>query len=522
MLARDRSGSPAGPFDVRIRYLGAPKDFPKDAKILGQKVAERKGRGPGVEGRWEVAELYPGRYWIAVSSPVFAPAAGSLELAPGEHGTFSLTLIPAGFLRGRIVSPDGEPVSGAHIGLDAAPGIRMDEDLWTPHTGSATSGPDGGFRTGPLHPGTYLFSVQTKGFPFFRSGRELEVEEGQETDLGEIRLPAGFTLKLRVTETDGTTPVADAGVEYAPRRDSPSVMSSWRKTRPPKTDAHGRVSISQINAGPWEIRVQSQGHARKELEVEVGPDLPEEKIVALDEELTIAGVVRDRNHGAPVERADVTAFPAGQDDMTRAFDSVNGNQRPLVVTAEDGTFRIGGLGPGRWVLRARHSAYAPLLSETVETALGKPEPRVTLLLSRGATLHVQLLDSDGAPLTGKIINLTRDGSFTTFGEDTDGAGQATFQNLAAGAYSLFVVLGEGATASGHVRLAEDEEAEVVLGGGRDLATVEGLVTRAGEPVAGLTLSLHGVDAAFPAGASTDERGFYRFEKDPAGFYDLDV
>jgi len=147
---------------------------------------------------------------------------------------------------------------------------------------------------------------------------------------------------------------------------------------------------------------------------------------------------------------------------------------------------------------------------------------VTLLLSRGAVLHVLLLDADGAPVSGRIINFSRDGTFSSIAEDSDGEGRATFGNLAAGDYSLFVVLGGGATASGHVRLAEDEVADVVLGGDQDLATVEGHVTRAGEPVAGLTLGLHGADAAFPAGASTDEGGFYRFEKVPAGFYDLEV
>ncbi len=371
VLARDRSGSPAGPFEVRIRYLGAPKDFPKDAGILGKEIAELKGAGPGVAGRWEVADLYPGRYWISVSSPDFAPAAGRLELAPGEHGTFSLTLIPAGFVRGRIVSPDGEPVAGATIDpFSSSP--TMIQEYRAPYEGQTTSRADGTFRSGPLHAGTYLLAIQTKGFPYFRTERELEIAEGRDTDAGEIRPPAGYTLKLRVTEDDRTTPVAGASVEYAPHQDSLTVMSSWRKTRPPRTDVQGKVSIPKLNAGPWDIRVQSDGHARKELEVGIGPELPEETIVALDEELTIAGVVRDRLHGTPVKGADVTAFPAGQDDMTMAFAAGNGNQRKPVVTAVDGTFRIGGLGPGSWILRVRHSAYAPLLSETVETAPGNP------------------------------------------------------------------------------------------------------------------------------------------------------
>jgi RNA polymerase sigma factor (sigma-70 family) len=101
--------------------------------------------------------------------------AGWREVRPEEKGPVRIRLEPWGILTGRLVTPDGEPLTNATV-----------------HAGARTGQPDkdGKFRIDGLAPGL-KFSPGLTGAPYRldRSGKRIEgltVRPGQTKDLGEI------------------------------------------------------------------------------------------------------------------------------------------------------------------------------------------------------------------------------------------------------------------------------------------------------------------------------------------------
>lgn len=108
----------------------------------------------------------------------------------------------------------------------------------------------------------------------------------------------------------------------------------------------------------------------------------------------VSGVVLDEN-GAPVPKAAVAGFQ-------RALPMVDAEERPAAdnagIAEEDGTFRLGGFGPGPFVLEASSEQRVNVWRLTGVIEEGKEIAGVELVLEPCHGVHGQVLDPGGAPV----------------------------------------------------------------------------------------------------------------------------
>jgi protocatechuate 3,4-dioxygenase beta subunit len=76
-------------------------------------------------------------------------------LEPGQHGTVTLRLIPAGVISGRVVNPQGDPVPGAHVSAKQYDYSTGRKRLAERGTASVRANERGEYRIFRLPPGTY-------------------------------------------------------------------------------------------------------------------------------------------------------------------------------------------------------------------------------------------------------------------------------------------------------------------------------------------------------------------------------
>ena len=146
-------------------------------------------------------------------------------------------------------------------------------------------------------------------------------------------------------------------------------------------DAEGFYRLGSVLPGKWEVLwVPEAGGAQEPQVVEV-PNAGGSVIVrniAYDG-VTVEGAVLDPE-GRPADRTTVEAFPG----------------QPPVVSDNQGNFRMLGMRPGRYQLRARRQN---LRSDLVEVELGRPGDRASVqlhLVEKPASDRVRLELSDGS------------------------------------------------------------------------------------------------------------------------------
>lgn len=164
------------------------------------------------------------------------------------------------------------------------------------------------------------------------------------------------------------------------------------------------------------------------------------------------------DEGRPVENATISL----KDTSGRPVFSFS-----LFTTGSDGRYSVQGVVPGRYVVGAEARGLAPA-EQPVE--VGEGGGTADLVLRRGGTLRVRVVDESGAPLEGARVTLT-DGrgqavtktlsliNFFDSGQDrTNAEGVALLPDLAAGGYRVSASLG------GYVLAGEEAGASVVPGG----------------------------------------------------------
>lgn len=239
--------------------------------------------------------------------------------------------------------------------------------------------------------------------------------------------------------------------------------------------------------GRYRLRVQADGTREEtlaELAISPGQSLSLGTVV-LHRGSGVEGVVVDARTGEPLAGVDLELTPEG----AQLIDAVLHQQIARGVSDPDGRFSLTGLRAGQFALTARRSGYAlALRSETLpgdqRVGLGN------LLMERGTRLHGKVLDRGGTPRGGVTVRFfgPEPSSLVPIEERTT-TPEGTFEGpiLASGQYRVQV-------RSSRLLLSQPIE----VPGGRDEWSLEltagglhltGLVTRAGEPVEGGSLSV---------------------------------
>jgi beta-lactamase regulating signal transducer with metallopeptidase domain/protocatechuate 3,4-dioxygenase beta subunit len=174
---------------VRIRLVDR-----EGRPVAGAQAAGRTGRGaydrgPQAEAEFDVLNLAPDEDRMLMVRHEGRRLGKVVHVHPGDGktGPVVVTLEPAATISGRVLDPDGNPVSGATIRSDPQPSGDFSLHLWP----QIASGKDGRFVVADVPTGCkYSLAVESRAatrmsrFTFFQ---DATVRPGESTDVGEIR-----------------------------------------------------------------------------------------------------------------------------------------------------------------------------------------------------------------------------------------------------------------------------------------------------------------------------------------------
>ncbi|MCK6448484.1 MAG: carboxypeptidase regulatory-like domain-containing protein [Planctomycetes bacterium] len=487
-----------------------------------------------------------GRYLATRESVQLAlPVTEPLELRP-ELGTW---------LRGTLVVPSALEGARAELTaatLELAPVTRggFEDQMrqrgeFSRTSSRETKSADG--RTFELRAvlGEGPFTVTTvptfeprPSFAFSRS-TPFELAPGRALDVVLELTGGGTVLGVVVDERDAPVAGAKLTVEVDPK-----VMGfGGDEAREAKTDAAGRFELAAVRAGKGKLQIECDGYLAERVDFEVAEGERREGVrYVLSHGARIAGRVTWPD-GTPAADARISvSFDAAALTGMNAFNAWRGNEGDA-VTAADGTFSVGGLGVGPFVVRALAAPPGETWDDKAKdrawrASVGAVAPdTLELVLTINAPEGVagRVLDATGAPITkfelvahAKVASilpgLGGDSVRRTF-EDSDG--RFVLAGLERGAWELYALAdGFGDAEPLALELPRDASAPPIEFRLQRAAVVAGTVLGFdGRPVAGAvvgrSIGLADLKRRFapskePDDVKTDDAGRFRLEPLSAG------
>lgn len=542
-------GAPLSAYFWRVEWEGALPGAGEEQAELGRLYAQAQTEQSAALAELELTDLPPGIWSVSVRASDLPPQRQSVRLQPGASAGLDFRLAAGAFVTGAVHGEDGQPLAAARVvvipsqlellenlfgGDLAASGLDWVEELAQPG-GTAETGADGRFRAGPLAEGSYRVLASAPEHLPASSTQAVELAPGEERDAGILSLRRGQGLSVQVVAAASEQPIAGARVRYSPgvRDDSPFASAlPWLPEAPPVTGPDGVARLENLAPGPITLQANAGGYAIRELVVVMpaAGDAPLQRI-ALEAALSIRGRVVDAATAAPIADASVAALPSQDGNWFEELLARERRGSDALRSGADGSFQISGLAPGTFRVRVHADGYAVGQAGPLRVGPGLPEPEAEVLLGRGGTLRVLVLDQDSAPRSGVEVTV-----FSFIGGEPDAAetgadGTALFEHLTPGEYqvsassfagdaqALALLGGDFSgldTRMAQAQVREGELTELVLGGPVLRSTVQGTVSCQGEPQPGLSVLLIS-GGSFHAGR-TDEDGFYEVEDVPAGEY----
>ncbi|MDA1112707.1 MAG: carboxypeptidase-like regulatory domain-containing protein [Planctomycetota bacterium] len=536
-LRTDDGGSATEPW-LEILPLGdhaLPKAFLRyqfgmPAKIMGK------------DGLVRVEDVPPAEYLITTYLKEYVAVEKTVE-ASTEGGVLAIevTMKAAGQASGRVVLGQ-KPFPGATVALmpagqgDNIFGLGLDTfrshgqfPHSIPEEQITTTDANGNFSFPSNLPGKYEVLIRAEEFlPLIHTAKD-EIHARQNTDLGEFSLTEGFRLELWVQNDQGE---ALEGVSVLWNRyASNSLISLQREGQLPtvNTDEEGRVILQGLPAERLSLTLEHEDYARH-LEdydfsgrVETASDLLE---VTMTQGASIAGIIMDGSSGSPIQAAEIELFDSAQSESLIGF---FGDGTWDTDSSEDGTFLFSNLAAGEYTITAKHddfseTQYGPFILG--ETAV----ENISIMLHPGATLHVELLDSEGVPIADANVAAVNSESQIAENATTNADGIATLPPLAAGNYQVtYTDLAAFDTTDNtgsldvefkFVTLEDNEERTVTIGGLIPRADVEGEVRRGGELMPKAMVAII-TDSGAKVGIA-DDKGWYEIKGVPLGDYTYTV
>jgi hypothetical protein len=506
---------PGTPVNVVLEKGGSIEGTVRDGNtgqpVAGARVEAREDR-PGITlawepgaGRLEATTDERGRFRLeGLARGLHAVAAtahgyGRARKTPVTVGSkVDLLLFPGTAVRGTVRGPDGRPIAGAVVRLEAA--LPMVRNVATPEVTDA----EGQFELAVADPGVYRLLAHKKGFAPGVVGVTVERQGDAVVD---VVLDTGARVRGRLVGESGEGVRGQAVVREVDGETSRTLDELLRAEAGPD----GRFAIEAVPPGSHAVSATAPGYGTKRVEVSVGRgdndvDLGD---VPLETGLIIRGRVHDRA-GVPVADAMVRSVrPRGIAAGVRE-----------ATTDADGRFVMAGLDPGTWRVMVTAPGFGAAEkqveagAENVDIAL-TPAGAITGIAVDDGDKPIESFQVSARPAQrGERIMMgpggknvaSPDGRFVL---DDVGEGTYVVQVWApdrASATVSDVAVTSGATADvGRVRLAT---------GGSVRGTV---VDASGAAVAGASVAVRGPGRDFMSMASLDAA---TATSDPAGAFEL--
>ncbi len=490
----------------------------------------------GPDGAFRMRNIAPERNLeVEASKTGFATARQpGITLKAGDALTgVSLILRKGLAARGRVVDSAGQPVAGAELRLAMREGggargaqfqMRvMGMDRQKP---DAVSGGDGSFVVAGLSPGQYAGVVSREGFAR-KSVPSLEVKAEGENVWAPIALTPGVALAGQVRDSAG---LAIPGAQIL-------VIDPGGGGRPLDTSSgpDGKFQVGGLTADhPLMLNVTADGYAAAQRNA---TPPAQDLAIVLKSAATIRGRVEDAESKNPVTDFTVGTRAAGGGRFVIQIGSSGGDQP---VHADDGSFELGSVAPGKWTVHVSASGYRPADVSGVEVAEGAVKEGVVVSLKKGGGLAGRVLDPQlGTGVANASVSYQSSGSgggmgggagvFARMGggnnaTTTDADGRFSFDGTPDGKIMVTATHPDFLDVTQEVDLSKQSTVDLTLGTGGSIAgEVVGQDGRTPMPGAQVSLNTEG-DAQFRFGggdsARSDGAGGFLFEHLQAGRYQL--
>ncbi len=333
-----------------VLVRGAVED-PRGRPVAGASV-RAKGEPP-IQSERDGRFVLPVRELpatVRIDHESFSPEVRRIT-RPGERERpIEVTLQPAQRLTGQVLSAVDSDLDSVRIILrrHGGDGARVQRSR---HTATLE---DGRFELSVERPGLYGVSLRAEGhrdvaIPRFRLRR------GGHRDLGTIELAAGAIVRGRVLDSRSGEGVAAAQAGLVPQGEQVFRHLAEGRHFDGVSEADGELEIRGVEAGDFELLVESPDHAPLRREVSLDQDeVVDLGSLYLKPGTALHGRVVDRR-GTPMGGATVQIFDAGRAALLPVAES---------VTTADGTFSDLTLMAGKY--RVEVSRERLLLSQALE------------------------------------------------------------------------------------------------------------------------------------------------------------
>lgn len=487
----------------------------------------------GADGRFEARGLTKAKHRLTVYAPgrLQRGDARFVDVPLGEGAASPRIVLEAGqALSGRVVGGDGGGLAGARVTVAAgdAPGASQGRQRFLPQ--ELISGPDGGFTARGLGEPPYTVSAAFDGL-----GAATKENVGGGPEPIEIVI-RGSGFAGTVIDEGSDRPIAAFVIDVQRKADGETTYG-FDGERAFANDS-GAFDIGDLKPNAYRVKALSEGYVPSnaiEIDVVVGA-IKRGVTFRLERGSPVRGKVLSFEGGKPIAGAQVDVERVTEE--TEEIRNFTYGARGAAETRFDGTYEIGGVAPGEVRVRAWHAERIEATSEKLRVIAGSPLEAPPISLAAGGAIEGIVVSSDGKPLPNAYVSVQPSRHEQFPGQKhiyksarSDAAGRFRFGGVAAGAWVVHAqaqASSGGATSTLQLQaVAEVQEgavATVQLSPPRGGCTVRGRVLRAGEPLAGVNLSISPqarptgdrVEVVGSLSGNTSEDGSFVIEHVPPG------
>ncbi len=380
----------------------------------------------GANGRFEVGAVVTSDGNGGRESPeprlVFLHAAFSTtvrrcdKLPLGRFDIGDQVLDAGARLKGRVVTPGGEPVPEADVSVsNEAPALVSDpgsgprDDEIRQWFLARRTPADGCFESSGLRPGAAGLAVAKRDLASTLVAG-LQVSPDEPLDVGDIVLEAGSGVAGVVVDAQGL-PLRNASVEIelapetrraAPPSANEPVVGPKGLTRGSAESADdGRFEVGGLTPGVYDVHVSLEGHAwSRVFDVPTGTS---DLRVTMRRLGAILLQVVDEDTGEPVLGAEIKAGLPAAEKFQPWSDFQFGVESGENAQLAPGAYRVTGAGPEGTELTIRAEGHA----ERRETAVGvgaDETATLTIRLRRDVSVLGVVVDDEGTPVAGARVS----------------------------------------------------------------------------------------------------------------------
>lgn len=476
------------------------------------------------DGTFSFRSLVPGNdYVVAAEHDDYSKAERpGLGVSPTGVSRVVLKMSTGYTLSGIVLdNATGAPIKSAQILLQGVlamlPGADKGQGMKT------VSAEDGSYSFKNVSAGTRTVTVTAKGYGSRTRNNKLFQGSVDDPIVQDFRLDIGQFMTGRVIGPDGSG-IQGAAID----------VSSYETVQISRgigsTDRDGYFKIEDLAEGKYMLVARANGFSDHRM-TRVG--LSDNPQITMARQGGVMGfvVTIDGSEKISKFRAMVRSVAPGSTSYGRTVSQGN-------FSNDDGTYELGGLEAGNYVVQVEAEGYAPTYSETFVVSLGLITPDVRVAVGQGGSLTGRLVNSvTGEPVTGALVE-TYDNNFvsnpftemlgamvprTTTARKTrsDKDGNFKLELMAAATYQLQIDHADFPR-----KLIKD--VQVREGSESDLSTIRmaaGAIIRgtvydaAGRPLADAKINLSG-DYAYPGVIRSDPDGRFVLSNVQEGTYRL--